>query len=82
MTLFEFLTRAAGARIVASDLRTSFHGLGRFGLRGSRLVLQIALLALLAAFHGARKIGQTRRRGWWLLGTSSGAGHSGGCVGT
>jgi hypothetical protein len=50
VTFFVLLAGAAGARIVAADLCSGANGPGRFGLRGSRLILQIALLALLFAF--------------------------------
>jgi hypothetical protein len=49
-----FLARTARARIVAADFRAGAHRLGRFGLRRAGLILQIFLLALLAAFDFTR----------------------------
>jgi hypothetical protein len=54
VALFVLFARAARARIVAPDFRAHPHGLWRFGLRGPRLILQIFLLALLAALDFAR----------------------------
>src|SRR5260370_12152590 len=58
VALFVLLARAARARIVAADFRAHLHGLWRFGLRGPGLILQIFLLALLAALDFARHGGE------------------------
>src|SRR5260370_15620275 len=49
VVFFVFFAGAAGTGIVAADFGASTHGLRRFGLRGAGLILQIFLLALLAA---------------------------------
>src|SRR5260370_16167236 len=49
-----FLPRPARTRIVAAHFRARANGLRRFGLRRPGLILQIFLLALLAAFDFAR----------------------------
>src|SRR6266446_1505624 len=70
VALFVLLAGAAGARFVAADLGAGAHGLGRFGLRGTGLILQIALVALLAALDFARNARQMLR----LAGACGGAG--------
>jgi hypothetical protein len=72
------LPGAARARIVATDLRPNLYWFRRFRLRRACLVLQVFLLALLAAFDFARD-------GWQLLGlagASSRAGSNGIGAGT
>jgi hypothetical protein len=49
-----FFPGTARARIVAAHFCARAHGLGRFGLRRTSLILQIFLLALLAAFDFTR----------------------------
>src|SRR5260370_5591587 len=56
-----FLPRPARTRIVATHFRARANGLRRFGLRRPGLILQIFLLALLAAFDFARHGGQLLR---------------------
>src|SRR2546425_9923418 len=70
-----FLARAARARIIAADFRARAHGLWRFRLRGTGLILQFALLALLPAFHFTGKARQILRRS--LASTRRSAGHGG-----
>src|SRR3954463_1793664 len=50
---FIFFAAAAGAGIVASDFGAGANGLGSFGLRRARLILELLLLALLAALDFA-----------------------------
>src|SRR5579872_7264310 len=52
---------AAGARVVAAHLGAGANRLGRFGLGGPGLVLQLLLLALLAAFDLAGLFFRARR---------------------
>jgi len=61
MAFFVFLAGAAGARIIAADLSSCANRLGRLGLRGSCLVLQISLLALLFALELAGHVGKPLR---------------------
>ena len=61
VAFFVFFAGAAGTWIVAADFRTGAHGLGRFGLRGAGLVLQILLLALLFALELACHFRQALR---------------------
>src|SRR5438445_6719820 len=70
-----FLARAAWARIIAADFRARAHGLGRFRLRGTGLILQFTLLALLPAFHFTGKALQILRRS--LAGARRSAGNGG-----
>src|SRR5260370_40047009 len=56
-----FLPRPARTRIVAPNFRARTNGLRRFGLCRPGLILQIFLLALLAAFDFARHGGQLLR---------------------
>ena len=58
VALFVFLAGAAGTWVVASDFGACAHRFGRLGLRGTGLILQILLLALLFAFELSRDIGQ------------------------
>ena len=60
MAFLVFLAGAAGTGIVPADFGAGANGLRRFGLGGSCLVLQLFLLALLLAFHFARKGGELR----------------------
>ena len=80
MTLFVFLARATRAGIIASDLGSCFHRFRRFGLRRSRLVLQIALLPLLPSFHRARKIWHSRRRRGSFLSSRRRTGYRSLCI--
>ena len=75
MAFFVFFTGAAGAWVVATDFRASSYGLGRFGLRGAGLILQIFLLALLLALELARYLGQALWR--WFACAGGGAGYRG-----
>src|SRR6266436_9464164 len=61
VAFFVFFAGAAGTWIVAADFRTGAHGLGRFGLRGAGLILQILLLALLFALELACHFRQALR---------------------
>src|ERR1700757_964029 len=56
-----FFAGAAGARVVAAYFCAGADGLGRFGLRGAGLILQIFLLALLAALELASNFGEALR---------------------
>src|SRR6266849_7929701 len=78
VAFFVLLAGAAWARFVAADLGAGAHGLGRFGLRGACLILQIALMALLAAFDFARNARQMLR----LAGACGGAGDGRVCAWT
>jgi hypothetical protein len=49
VAFFVFFAGAAGTGIVAAYFGAGADGLGRFGLRGAGLILQIFLLALLAS---------------------------------
>src|SRR5260370_32007531 len=53
MAFLVFFSRPAGARIVTAHFCANLHGLRRFRLRGPCLILQIFLLALLAALDFA-----------------------------
>src|SRR5258708_38438870 len=59
VTFFVFFAGAAGAWVVAADFCAGTDWLGRFGLRGAGLILQIFLLALLLALELARGLGET-----------------------
>jgi len=53
MAFFVFLAGATGTRIVAANFCGGADGLGRFSLRRTGLILQIALLPGLLAFKFA-----------------------------
>src|SRR2546425_1098723 len=72
-----FLARAARARIIAADFRAGTHRFRRFRLRGTGLILQFALLALLPAFHFTGKARQILRRSLASTRRSAGHGRSG-----
>src|SRR5207245_11179532 len=61
VALLVFLPGTAGARIIAPHFCANSHRLRRFGLRGPGLILQILLLALLAALAFARNRRQMLR---------------------
>src|SRR5277367_3469074 len=58
VAFFVFFSGATRTRIVTPNFRADFDGLRRFRLRRARLILQILLLALLAALDLARDGGQ------------------------
>ncbi len=74
MAFFVFFPGATGTRIIAADFSAGANGLGRFRLRGSCLVLQFFLLALLLALHFAGESRQTRGRNWFFR-ARGGTGH-------
>ena len=76
VAFFVFFAGAAGAGIVAADFGGGADGLGRFGLGGAGLILQVLLLALLFAIELARNVGQALRCGF--VRACGGAGHRGG----
>src|SRR6267154_139694 len=61
VAFFVFFAGAAGAWIVAAYFSAGADWLGRFGLRGAGLILQILLLALRLALRLARDFRQTLR---------------------
>src|SRR3970282_75291 len=61
--LLVLLTGAAGAGVVAADLRAAAEGLGRFRLCRASQVLQFLLLAALPAFERDCGVGQRARAG-------------------
>src|SRR6267143_1655738 len=71
-----FFSRPAGARIVAAHFCANLHRLRRFSLRGACLILQIFLLALLAAFDFPRHGRQMLRLAGARSGGASGDGIS------
>src|SRR5258708_32321747 len=75
VTFFVFFAGAAGAWVVAADFCAGTDWLGRFGLRGAGLVLEIFLVALLLALELARDLGETL--GSRFARTSGGAGDRG-----
>src|SRR5258706_12169524 len=75
VTFFVFFAGAAGAWVVAADFCAGANWLGRFGLRGAGLILQIFLLALLLALELARDFWEALRGGFARA--SGGAGHRG-----
>src|SRR5712664_588991 len=74
VTFFVFFAGAAGTGVVAPDLCAGAHGLGRFGLGGTGLILQIFLLALLFALELARYFRQTLRTRFARAGGGAGYG--------
>ena len=73
MAFFVFFAGAAGARVVAAYFCAGAYGLGRFGLRGAGLILQIFLLALLLALELASHFGKALRLA--VTGACGGAGY-------
>src|SRR5713101_2485788 len=70
-----FFAGAARTGIIAADFGAGADGLGRFGLRGAGLILQIFLLALLAALDLPGDFRETLRLA--CCGARGGAGHGG-----
>src|SRR5260370_40191294 len=73
-----FLAGATRARFIAADFCARAHRFRRFRLRGTSLILQFALLALLPAFHFTGKTGQILWRS--LAGTRRSAGYGRSCA--
>src|SRR5271168_4166613 len=61
VAFFVFFAGAAGAGVVAADFGAGADGFWGFGLRGACLILQLFLLALLFALHGAGEVGKALR---------------------
>src|SRR5258705_321667 len=75
VAFFVFFAGTAGAWVVAAYFGAGADGLRRFGLGGAGLILQIFLLALLAAFNLSGDFGKTLRLAF--AGTRGGAGYGG-----
>src|ERR1700738_1180467 len=75
VAFFVFFAGAAGTLVVAADVCARADWLGRFGLRGAGLILQILLLALLFSLELACYFRETLRSRFACA--SSGAGDRG-----
>jgi len=75
VAFFVFFAGAAGTLVVAADFCAGANWLGRFGLRGAGLILQIFLLTLLLALELARDLWEALRS--WFARASGGTGDRG-----